>query len=214
MESSGKNSMFKIVLVSAATTLSVLLVVAALGGTIYYFAFRDGPAHTAEKPETLSDKLRRAERTLGLSSTDASKITAISYSSWRHAGPLYPAPNDPSGYVSGSTVAFRRDLTATSNKGKNYDRASEPDELSESTGKLTEQQFQKLAQICAKYDLVNEQHATGNITESGSNLNIEYNGEAKRIVTSNTGSNSPGVSELLKAIAELEKNVAWKPAGR
>lgn len=214
MQSDSKTAASKIVLISAATTFSVLLFVAAIVGSAYYFALSEATPLSGEKSEPLSDKLKRAERTLGLSSTDASEITAISFSSWAHAGPLHPGPNDPSGYVIGSSVTFGSDLTATLSKGKNYDRAGDPDEISNSTGQLTEQQFRRLAEICAKFDLANESNATGNISEAAAQLTIEYKGELKKIVTSNTGNDSPGVTELRKAMDELQRTVAWTPAGK
>ena len=213
MQSGNRSSVFKIALISAATTLAILLFVAAIGGAAYYFVIREAPPNTAEKPELLSDKLKRAERTLGLSSTDPAKVSAITYSSWSHVGPLYPGPTDSPGYVDRREIQFRRDLSATLIKEKNYDRDG-PDELSNSTARLTEQQFQRLAEVCAKFDIANEPDVTDNISERGTHLTIEYNGETKRIVTSNTGKNSPGIAELLKAIDDLQRGVAWTPAGK
>jgi homoserine dehydrogenase len=130
---------------------------------------------------------------------------------WSHAGPLYPAPNDPSGYVSSSSIEFRRDLTATREKKKDYDRDL-PDETTRYSATLTSEQFEKLAAVCAANDIANEPNATDNRTEAASTLVIEYNGEKKSIVTSNRGRDSERVANVIAAIKQLENSLKWDPS--
>ena len=213
MQNGNKIPIAKIVVISAVTSLAVVLAVAALGGALYYFVLRAAPKETTSQPGAHPEKLGTTKRKIDPSSTDASKITAISYTVWRHVGPLYPGPGDPSGYVDRKAVEFRRDLSAKLVKEKNYD-GDQADQLENLTARLAEEQFQELAEICQKYDLSGEPDVTDNISEGGNDLTIEYGGETKRIVTSNTGRNSPGVAELLSVIARFEKNISWNVAGR
>lgn len=197
----------KMVIVSAVTAIVVLVLVAVVGLGVYYFFLREQPTSTAngQPPESITDKLRR---TAGISSTDASNITSISLSEWSHAGPLYPAANEPPGYVISSGVSFSRDLTATKASTKDYDRDL-PDESKRANATLTDEQFKELAEICAKNDILSQPDATGNRSESGKTLTIVHGGETKKLVVSDSGKDSAAVAEVIEAISRLQNSIKW-----
>lgn len=160
------SGMMKIVIVSAVTAVVVFLILSALGFGVYFFMCCKPIAQEQEglPGQISSEKLKRAGRTGNGSTTDASKIMSISFSTWSHAGPLYPGPNDPPGYVSSKSVEFRRDLTGSRESKKDYDRDL-PDEVIRSSATLTAEQFEKLAVICAESDIVNEPDSTKTRTD-------------------------------------------------
>lgn len=205
----GSSGLMRTVIVSAVTAVVVVILLAVVGLGVYYLAFRDaGEASTIAGGESIGDKIERAGRTIRGSTTDAGKITSVSFSAWSHAGLLYPGPKDPPGYVESSSVEFRRDLTAVREKKKDYDRDL-PDEISKFSTSLTAEQFAKLAEVCAQNDIVNEPNATNNRSEAGTTLTIDYSGEKKSITTSNMGQNSAQVASVLAAIRQLENTVMW-----
>lgn len=199
----------KMVIVSAVTAVVVLVLVALVGVGVYYFFLREEPSNTAggqqPEPESITDKLRR---TAGISSTEASKITSISLSEWSHAGPLYPAANEPPGYVVSSGVSFNRDLTATKASTKDYDRDL-PDESKRANASLTVEQFNELADICATNDILSAQDATGNRSEGGRTLTIVHGGETKKLVVSDSGKDSAAVAVVLAGLAKLQNSIKW-----
>jgi hypothetical protein len=199
MQDERRRFLFKVVLVSAVTATVVFLVLALASAGVYYFICCEP---IAKLPPGGDPGQTRA------SSTDAAKITSVSFGSWSHLGPLYPGPNDPPGYVSGRSVTFRRDLNATRQEKKDYDRDL-PDEISNETATLTSEQFEALAKVCADHDLVNEADSTNNRTEAGTTLTIEYDGAIKKIVTSNTGNDSAAIANVLAAVRHLERSVNW-----
>jgi len=210
----GKNQLsgtMKIVIVSGITAVIVFFVLSALAFGVYFFMCCKPIAQELEssRAQESSDKPKRAGRTAG-PITDASKVTSISFGTWSHAGPLYPGPNDPPGYVSSKSVEFRRDLTAYRESKRDYDRDL-PDEGIRSSGTLTAEQFEKLATICAESDIVNEPDSTKTRTEGAATLVIGYGGEKKSIVTSNVGIDTEEVKKVLAAIEQLEKSVKWAP---
>lgn len=203
----------KVAVVSAITAILVFFALAALMFGVYYFICCEPVGTKADSPagEGIADRIERAGRTLTGSTTDAAKITGVSFSAWSHAGPLYPGPKDPSGYVSSSSIEFRRELTAIREKKKDYDRDL-PDETTRASATLAPEQFEKLAAVCAANDIANEPNATDNRTEASSTLVIEYNGEKKSIVTSNRGQDSERVANVIAALKQLENSLKWDPA--
>ncbi len=206
----GSRGLVKVAIVSAVTAALVVTILFAAVLGAYYFLCCEPVSKTADAPasEGVTDRIERTARTISGSATDGAKITSISFSTWSHAGPLYPDPNEPPGYVSGISVSFRRDLTAGREKKKDYDRDL-PDEVTNESAILTADQFEKLADVCAYNDILYEADSRNNRTEGGTTLIIEYDGQTKAITTSNMGSNSPAVANVLWAFKELEKSLTW-----
>ena len=196
--------LLKVAVVSAATAVLVFLVLGAILGIIYFSICCEPVSQNPPNPSggDIPDRVQRAGR------TDASKITSVSFTSWSHAGPLYPGRKDPPGYVLSRTVEFRRDLSALRETRKDFDRDL-PDEGNKFSGMLTADQFESLARACAENDIVNEPDSTNRRSEGESLLVVEYNGEKKSISTSNMGMDTPQVKAVLTAIEALEKSVSW-----
>lgn len=213
MESDQRSGgVMRMVIVSAVTAVIVVVLMAVAGVGVYYFVFRQsGTDQSAKDGESIADVLDQAKRSITGSSTDAAKIRSVAFRSWTHAGPLYPGPNDPPGYVSGSSVVFRSDLSASRERKKDYDRDL-PDEINLESAAMSAEQFEKLAKICADNDIVSAADSSENRSEAGTTLTIDYDGTVKTIVTSNLGKDSATVANVLKAFKELESTVRWAAA--
>lgn len=211
MESDKRMSLLlKVLIVSAVTAVVVVALLGAAMVVVYFSICCEPVRDTATGPpgDRVAESKDRDGRRVGGTTTDAEKITSVSFSAWSHVGLLYPGPKDPPGYVENSSVEFRRDLTAVREKKKDYDRDL-PDETNAFSASLTAEQFAKLAEVCAQNDIFNEPNAANNRSEAGTTLTIEYGGEKKSITTSNTGQNSAQVASVLAAIREMENTVKW-----
>jgi hypothetical protein len=202
--------LLKVAAISAITAILVFFVMGAIMAIVYWSICCEPVVKTGEAPagDGIADRIERAGRTLTGSSTDAAKITSVSFSAWSHAGPLYPGPKDPPGHVFTKLVEFRRDLTASRESSKDYDRDL-PTETEKFSGPLTGEQFEKLALICQENDIVNEPDSTKRRSEGSTTLVIEYNGEKKTIQTSNIGIDTPRMKSVLAAIEDLERSISW-----
>ena len=206
MDGERKGFLIKVVLVSAITATFVFIVLAAVSFGVYYFWCCEPIAKVSPAGEPAGGKNERTRTT----STDSAKITSVSFQSWGHAGPLYPAPNEPPGYVFSDVVEFRSDLSANRSTKKDYDRDL-PDESSTTSAQMTREQFARLIDLCAKSDIINQLDSKEVITEGGTKLVIEYDGDKKSIVTSNIGLDSKEVKEILAVIEELKSSLRWTP---
>jgi hypothetical protein len=206
MDGERKGFLIKVVLVSAITATFVFIVLAAVSFGVYYFWCCEPIAKVSPAGETARGKNEGTRTT----STDSAKITSVSFQSWGHAGPLYPAPNAPPGYVFSDSVEFRMDLSANRSTKKDYDRDL-PDESSTTSAQMTREQFARLIDLCAKSDIINQPDSKEVITEGGTKLVIEDDGDKKSIVTSNIGLDSKEVKEVLAVIEELKSSLRWTP---
>ena len=197
-----KGFLLKVVLVSAVTATLVFIVLAAASLGVYYFWCCEPIARNA--PDGGRSEERRT------TSTDGSKITSVSFQSWGHAGPLYPAPNEPPGYVFSDSVEFRTDLSANRFTKKDYDRDL-TDESSRSSATLTVEQFAKLVDACVKSDIINQPDSKEVRSEGGTTLVIEYDGAKKSIVTSNIGLDTKEVKAVSAIIEQLKGSLRWTP---
>ena len=200
MSGERKGFLLKVVLVSAVTATLVFTVLAIASFGVYYFWCCEPIARNA--PDGGRSEERRT------TSTDGSKITSVSFQSWGHAGPLYPAPNEPPGYVYSDSIELRRDLTAERSTKKDYDRDL-PDETSSSSATITAEQFAKLVDACVKSDIINQPDSKEVRSEGGTKLVIEYDGVKKSIVTSNIGLDTKEVKDVLAAIDQLKEKLQW-----
>lgn len=198
------NFWLKVAVTSAITAIVVLFLTGAILAGVYFMICCEPISQnpSGRVGEDVPDRTERALR------TDASKITSVFFTSWSHAGQLYPGPKDPPGYVSSRTVEFRRDLSALRETRKDFDRDL-PDETSKFSATLTAEQFEGLARICDENDIVNEPDSNNRRSEGESMLVIEYNGEKKSISTSTIGIDTPRTKAVLEAIEALEKSVSW-----
>jgi hypothetical protein len=206
MDAEKKSFLIKVVLVSAVTASLVFIVLAVVSFGVYFFWCCEPIAKVSPGGEPSRGRNEERRST----STDGSKISSVSFQSWGHAGPLYPAPNEPPGYVFSDSVEFRTDLSATRSMKTDYDRDL-PDETSSSSATMTADQFAKLVDACVKSDIINQPDSKEVISEGGTKLVIEYDGEKKSIVTSNIGLDSKEVKEVLAVIEDLKSSLKWTP---
>ncbi|MEO5860073.1 MAG: hypothetical protein ABIR33_14130 [Pyrinomonadaceae bacterium] len=203
----------KVAVISAVTAVMVFVLLGVVSWVVY-FSICCEPV--SQRPGSSmgenGDRIEPSGTRPRDSTTDAGKITSVFFTSWSHAGPLYPGPRDPPGYVSSSTIEFRRNLSAIREIRKDFDRDL-PDEISKNSAALTAEQFERLAQTCAENDIVNEPNSTKRRSEGESLLVIEYDGEKKSISTSNIGMDTPRMKAVLDAIEALEKSVSWSKVG-
>ncbi|MBA3633273.1 MAG: hypothetical protein H0W58_10780 [Acidobacteria bacterium] len=193
---------FSTILLTSFLTAFFLFLLFAVG---LYFIF---PKLLNEKTDTSSPKETTSEpksRWKLWSSVPASEITKVVFSEWQHQGPLAA----PGGSVVSNAVGFSRDGTAFKTKTINYDdgRKEPPTNYK---GAISKEQFEKLAQVVAENDFLNEPDSTEIITESQTALTISYAGGEKKIITSNIGKDTLEAAVILRAFRNLESQIDWK----
>lgn len=145
----------------------------------------------------------------GRARVSAEDITKVTYSTWRHAGPLV-GPGD--GRVISQTISFASDLTASKTESFNYDDGDDRDSSKVFRGQIDPVHFERLTQELVDNDFLNEPDSQNRRSESDARLIVTYKTGKKVILTSNTNMDTEEVRNILAAIAALEGFVTWREA--
>ena len=193
-----RRSSLKTIILTAFFTAVFLL---AGAGIVYYvYSYRPNGEIGANPA--------RVSRTKPASAVAASEITKVEYVQWSHSGSL----SSGDGRVVSNTISFSRDLSAAKTAENNYDSGEADDRSVKFDGKIDTGHFEKLAEILVARDFLNLPDSPNRISESDAFLVVSYNGGEKKILTSNTGEDSPEVEDILRTLKAIELVVDWKKA--
>lgn len=141
----------------------------------------------------------------GFDPADAAEISEVIFSSWKHKGSL----SSGDGYVESNRITFERDGGATQIISINYDSSERTDNSTTYKARMTNEQFQRLAQAVVENDFFSQIDSTEIISEGENVLTVKYRGEEKEIKTSNVERDTPEIKAILNEIIYVQSELSW-----